>query len=130
MSDPSVVLRKSMVLLKVFTPVFNLSIMKKPVQLCWLSRRSSLNLYGSEVSSQCSDKPIEQKLKPQSLTLHRFYRRLALIVALTAGSLCVHGQSITGKVFFDGNNNGAFESGNEVGFGALPLRPTMQQIRP
>ncbi len=34
----------------------------------------------------------------------------------------VNAQTITGRVFFDGNNNGAFESSNEVGFGGVTVK--------
>lgn len=45
------------------------------------------------------------------------------VCALMLFGITAFGQTITGRVFFDGNNNGAFESTNEVGLisGAIYL---------
>lgn len=51
----------------------------------------------------------------------RFATVMFPLFTLMLFSVTLSGQSITGKVFFDGNNNGAFESANEVGFGGVTV---------
>ncbi|SOD90660.1 SdrD B-like domain [Spirosoma fluviale] len=85
-----------------------------------------VNEPGSDVSSKLSDKPVRQTFRTTSWLhrppVQRFMYQLMLFLAITFSSLCAYGQSITGKVFFDGNNNGAFESSNEVGFGGVTVK--------
>lgn len=92
--------------------------MKQQLHAYWLTWLSYLRLPAGQVSLTPKNYPKGPRLRPG---LKRLAHALAMaLLVMELASISAQGQTtITGTVFFDGNNDGAYTSSKEVGFGGV-----------